>query len=279
MNRKLERMVQIIVLLVVIVAVLLWGVRRLEPRLAFYPLAGEDSTPAQFGVPFTALTIETADGEALRAWHLPQADAKAQVVYFHGNGGNLAMWSEILVALTREGLDVTAVDYRGYGMSTGSPSEQGLYRDAEATVDYVHRRLRRAEVPIVYWGRSIGTAVAARAAAHRAPSGVVLEAGFPTARSILIGNPVMLLLSFFATYRFATSEWMSAVTAPALVIHGDRDSVIPYRLGRQLYEALPGPKRFVTIAGGNHNDATPADAAAYWTAVRDFINSLRAGQT
>jgi pimeloyl-ACP methyl ester carboxylesterase len=199
-------------------------------------------------------------------------------VYFHGNGGNLAMWSGILVALAREGFDVTAVDYRGYGMSTGSPSEQGLYRDAEATVDYLHDRLRRAELPVVYWGRSIGAAVAARAAAHRAPNGVVLEAGFPTARAILVSNPVMLLLSFFATYRFATAEWMSAVTAPALVIHGDRDSIIPYRLGQQLYAALPGPKRFVTIAGGDHNDAAPADAAVYWTAVHDFISSLRVSQ-
>ena len=128
---------------------------------------------------------------------------------------------------------------------------------------------------MIYWGRSIGTAVAAYAAARRTPDGVVLEAGFPTARSILMTNPVMLLLSVFATYRFATSEWMSQVTVPALVIHGDRDSVIPYRLGQQLYEGLPGPKRFVTIPGGDHNDAEPTDPALYWNTVDEFVRSLR----
>jgi hypothetical protein len=276
MSRKLNLMLGIIVLLVVIIGLLVWGVRRIEPRLAFFPLPGEDRTPAELGARFESFTVETADGERLRAWHLPQTNATAQVVYFHGNGGNLAMWSDILVALAREGFDVIAVDYRGYGESSGSPSEQGLYRDAEATVDEVHRRLRRAELPLIYWGRSIGTAVAARAAAYRAPDGVVLEAGFPTARSILRSNPVMLLLSLVATYRFATAEWMAAVSVPTLVLHGDRDSVIPYRLGQQLYEALPGPKRFVTIAGGDHNDPVPANAAAYWTAVRDFVKSLSA---
>lgn len=267
-------MLGMIVLLVAILAFLLWGVRRLEPRLAFYPLSGEDITPRDMGRAFSALTIETADGERLRAWHLPEPAARAQVVYFHGNGGNLSLWSDILVALAGQGFEVIAVDYRGYGMSTGAPSEQGLFRDAQAVLDYAHARLRRAELPMIYWGRSIGTAVAAYAAAQRAPDGVVLEAGFPTARSILITNPVMLLLSFLATYRFATAEWMSAVTVPALVIHGDRDSVIPYRLGRQLYESLPGPKRFVTIPGGDHNDPVPADAPAYWKAVDEFVGLI-----
>lgn len=261
-------------LLVVIFALLLWGVRWLEPRFAFFPLTGEDTTPRDFGASFTELTIATSDGERLRGWHLPSPDAKAQIVYFHGNGGNLSMWADILVALVRRGFEVIAVDYRGYGVSTGTPSEQGLFRDAEATISYAHDRLRRRDVPIVYWGRSIGTAIAAYAASRRAPDGVVLEAGFPTARSILASNPVMFLLSLFATYRFATGEWMANVDVPALVIHGDRDSIIPYRLGQQLFDALPGPKRFVTIRGGDHNDPEPADPTVYWTAVDEFVKSL-----
>ena len=263
-----------IVLVVVAAGVLMWGVRQLEPRMAFFPFAGEDITPRQLGAEFTALTLDTADGERLRAWHLPRADAVAQVVYFHGNGGNLSIWADVLVGLWQQRLDVLAVDYRGYGLSSGAPTEQGLYRDADATVAYVVAALRRPEVPLLYWGRSLGTAVASYAATQTAPDGVVLEAGFPAARALFDRNPVMLVLAAFSTYRFATADWMSGVTRPALVIHGDRDSVIPYRHGQRLYEGLPGPKRFVTIPGGDHNDPAPADAALYWGAVRDFIESL-----
>jgi fermentation-respiration switch protein FrsA (DUF1100 family) len=268
-------MLVIIVLFVVALAALALLVRALESRFAFFPWTGEDVTPQQSGVAYTAPTIETADGERLRAWHLPRSDAVAQVVYFHGNGGNLSLWADILVALWRQRLEIVAVDYRGYGVSTGTPSERGLYLDVEATLAFVHQHLRRPEVPLIYWGRSIGTAMAAYGAGRRPPDGVVLEAGFPSARSLLETNPLLLALSYLSTYRFATADWMANVHAPALVIHGDRDSVIPFRLGRRLYDTLPGPKRFVTLPGGDHNDPTPADAPLYWEEVAAFVASLR----
>src|SRR5262245_35190322 len=92
-------------------------VRTYEPHLAFYPIKGEDATPAAYGVPFTPLTTNAADGVRLRVWHLPRAEARAQVVYFHGNGGNLSMWADILVEIARRDFDVIAFDYRGYGVS------------------------------------------------------------------------------------------------------------------------------------------------------------------
>jgi fermentation-respiration switch protein FrsA (DUF1100 family) len=269
-------MIGIIVLVVVSVVVMALLVRQFEPRFAFFPFPGEDRTPDQLGVTFTAHTIETSDGERLRAWHLPRPDAVAQVVYFHGNGGNLSVWSDVLVGIVEHGYEVFAVDYRGFGVSTGAPTEQGLYRDVDATIAYANQRLRRPELPLIYWGRSIGTAMAAYAASRGAPDGVILEAGFPNARSIFESSPVMLALTFFAAYRFPTAEWMTGVAAPALVLHGDQDGVIPYRLGQRLYESLPGPKRFVTIAGGDHNDPIPPDAALYWGAVKDFVTSIPA---
>jgi fermentation-respiration switch protein FrsA (DUF1100 family) len=267
-------MVAMIVLLVVAVLGLAVGVRLLEPRLAFFPFAGEDVTPRQFGVEFSGFTLVTADGERLRAWHLPRPDALAQIVYFHGNGGNLSVWTDVLVGLWRERFDVVAVDYRGYGLSTGTPTEPGLYRDVESIISHV-QTLRRADLPLIYWGRSLGTAMAGYAATRGRPDGVVLEAGFPSARALFDRNPVMRVLSAFATYRFATAEWMANVPLPTLVIHGDRDSVIPFRHGQRLYDTLPGPKRFVAIPGGDHNDPAPADAVVYWSAIREFVASLR----
>lgn len=259
----------------VALVVVRWLVQYYEPQLAFFPTKGEDATPAAYGVPFAPLTITTADDERIRVWHLPHATARAQVVYFHGNGGNLSMWSEIVVAIARQGFDVIAFDYRGYGLSTGSPTEGGLYSDADAVLALAHGRLRRADVPMIYWGRSLGTTVAAYAATVRKPDGLILEAGFPSMRSVVRRNPVMLAASWFATYQFPTARYLASVPVPILVLHGDRDSVIPYQLGRELFEAIPGPKQFVTVKGGDHNDAAPPDAAAYWAAVDTFTRTLR----
>lgn len=270
-------MVKMIVLVAVLLLVAIWGARWLEPRLAFFPYRGEDVTPAAFGLAFTSYTIDTADGERLRLWHLPHPAPRAQVVYFHGNGGNLSLWTEVLAGLRQQDFDVVAVDYRGYGLSTGRPTEPGLYRDVEATIAFTHARLRVAGAPLLYWGRSLGTAMAAHAARTHPPAGVVLEAGFPDARSVLRSNPVLLALSVLATYRFPTAALMSSVRVPVLVIHGDQDRVISPALGQRLYEALAPPKQMLSIRGGDHNDPRPADPGAYWSGVHAFAASLANG--
>ena len=259
-------------LAIVIAVVLLAAVVRLvEARFAFFPLRGEDRTPSDFGVEYAALTATTADGERLRVWHLPHADARARVIYFHGNGGNLSLWADVLVGLWRRRFDVVAVDYRGYGVSTGRPSERGLYRDVDATLQLAGDRLRRDDIPTVYWGRSLGTALAAYAASSRPADGVILEAGFPSARSVLETVPPLWVASWASSYRFPTAQWLQSVGEAKLVIHGDADSVIPYRYGQRLFEQIPGPKRLVTITGGDHNDLVPRDEATYWKEVDAFI--------
>ena len=266
-----------LVLALVALAALAWLVRQAEPKLAFFPVTGEDVTPQSSGVAYEAHTVVTSDGERLMLWRLPRSDARATVLYFHGNGGNLSMWCDVLVGLWRRNLEVIAIDYRGYGLSSGRPSEPGLYRDVDATLNFIdqrHQRGRPAGHPVVYWGRSLGTAMAAYAASRQPPDGVVLEAGFPNMRAVLETNPLMWLLSWFSTYRFATKDWMASVTQPALVIHGDRDSVIPYRLGQRLYRELQGPKKFVTIAGGDHNEPVPADPKIYWGAIDTFVAEI-----
>jgi uncharacterized protein len=252
-----------------------WMVRYYEPQLAFYPTKGQDATPADYGVPFAPLTVTTSDGARIRVWHMPHASPRAQVVYFHGNGGNLSMWAEILVPIARRGLEVIAFDYRGYGLSTGSPTETGLYRDVDAVLALAHGRLRRPGVPMVYWGRSLGTTMAAYATTVQRPAGVILEAGFPSMQAVVRSNPLLRVASWFASYEFPTARYLAAAPVPALVLHGDKDSVIAFQLGRELHDAIAGDKQFVTIKGGDHNDATPADPAAYWAAIDGFIERVR----
>src|SRR5262245_8371396 len=103
------------------------GVRLIERHLAFFPSEGEQQTPKAYGIAFTAHRISTLDGERLNLWHLPRPTPRARVVYFHGNGGNLSLWADVFATLWHQNFDVVAVDYRGYGLSTGTPSERGLY--------------------------------------------------------------------------------------------------------------------------------------------------------
>jgi fermentation-respiration switch protein FrsA (DUF1100 family) len=259
------------VVVVVLIGALTYAVRAVEPSLAFFPTTGEDVTPRDFGRRFDALTLATADGERLHAWHLPADAPRAQIIYFHGNGGNLSVWAPILVPLAQRGYSVLAVDYRGYGLSSGRPSERGLYRDVDAVLDRAWRD-RDPRIPMVYWGRSLGSTMAAYAATVKPSDRIVLESGFPDARAVVRSTPVLALLMPFASYRFPTAAFMHGVRTPVLVMHGDRDSVIPFDLGRTLFDRIEGPKRFVTIAGTDHNDAAPADAEAYWSAVDRFVD-------
>jgi pimeloyl-ACP methyl ester carboxylesterase len=261
--------------LVLAAVVVGWLVRSYEAKLAFFPTRGEDATPGAYGAPFTPMTVATTDGERLRVWHLTHEKPRARVVYFHGNGGNLSLWSDILVAIARRGFEVVAFDYRGYGLSTGTPSEQGLYRDVEAVLGLVHDRLRRSDIPLVYWGRSLGSTTAAYAATLREPHGVIVEAGFPSMRAVVRSNPILWALSWFSSYQFPTAAFLAATRAPVLVIHGDSDSVIPYALGQQLYAGLPNGSQFVTIRDGDHNDAEPRDAETYWAAIDRFVAAAR----
>jgi fermentation-respiration switch protein FrsA (DUF1100 family) len=259
----------------VVLVLLVASVRLLEPGLAFFPMAGESDTPRDFGAEFESLTIETRDGERLHAWSIKGRDARARVLYFHGNGGNLSVWAPILVGVARRGYDVLAVDYRGYGLSTGRPTEQGLYRDVEAIVERFWRDAP-ASGPTVYWGRSLGVSMAAYAATIRSPDGLILESGFPDVRSLIRGSPLALLAPF-STYRFPATEFLARLKTPTpvLVMHGDNDGVIPFAQGRALFDGTTLPKQFFTIRAGDHNDATPREPDAYWGAVDGFILRLK----
>jgi len=253
---------------------LMWPlVRWIEPRMAFFPAAGESETPQNFGVPYDGITIATADGERLRAWVMLAPAARANVVYFHGNGANLSNWSPILTGIVKRGYSVVAFDYRGYGTSTGHPTERGLYRDVDAVVKHASTA-RSASIPTIYWGRSLGAAMAAYAATVQPPDGIILESGFSNARAAVRDSTILLVLSFFSSYRFPTAEFVNRAARPVLVMHGNRDSVIPFARGRELFDALTVPKQFFVVEGGDHNDDAPRDVEAYWSAVDRFSDGL-----
>jgi fermentation-respiration switch protein FrsA (DUF1100 family) len=255
--------------LLAIMKLLAW---RLEPAMLFFPTRGEQETPSSLGIRYQPLRLQAADGVTITAWQFEPEHPRADIVYFHGNGGNLSLWLPVFETLHGYGYRVLAIDYRGYGTSEGTPSEKGLYLDAEAAV----REAARSDTqrPLVFWGRSLGGAVAAAAARAHAPDGLILESTFPDKASVIRTALVLRALNVFASYRFDTVTMLKGFRKPVLVAHGDRDTVIPFGLGRELFERLDAPKQFVTLRGADHNDFFDAQHAPYWTPIRAFIDGL-----
>jgi hypothetical protein len=271
-------------LVVAVVLALKILVMLVEPRLTFFPVADYPLTPPDLGLPFEEVRLKTADGVEIQSWFvpgLPLPDGGGRrpltLLFFHGNAENLGVCVP-LASLTRAyGYSLMLVDYRGYGRSDGQPSEKGIYLDGRAALDHLRGRREVDPKRIVVWGRSIGAAVAVRLAADHGPvAGVVLESPFTSARDLLreAGYWPLYALSFFGSYRFDLAEAIGRVKAPVLVVHGSEDEVVPFSLGRRLYEMAPGRKRFRAIEGGGHNDLFARHREALWGAVRRFLATV-----
>ena len=196
--------------------------------------------------------IETADGERLHAWLAEGAAGGPTLVWSHGNAGNIATRAWLVRAFAARGLRVLAYDYRGYGRSTGSPTEAGVYRDALAAFDDEVRRGTPAG-SIVCFGESLGGAVSIALAGERPCAGVAVVATFT--RLADVARRHYGPLGALAGKRFDSLARVARLRVPLLVAHGDEDEIVPFEQGERLFAAAPGPKRFHRVAGGHHDDA------------------------
>jgi fermentation-respiration switch protein FrsA (DUF1100 family) len=193
----------------------------------------------------------TVDGVHLHAWWAPPPPSGPVLLWSHGNAGNIGGRAAVLEALIQRGLGVFAYDYRGYGRSTGQPTEAGVYRDAEAAYDTV----RAEPIPasrLVCFGESLGGAVSVHLATERPCAALVLVATFTRLRDVAWAHygPLGLLVGD----RFDSLTRIGKVRAPVLIAHGDQDEVVPFLLGERLFAAAPEPKHFVRVQGALHND-------------------------
>jgi fermentation-respiration switch protein FrsA (DUF1100 family) len=239
------------------VAVLLALIWMGQRRLIYFPYA-DVPPPADVGLADAELVSFTAhDGVQLHGWFVPAtpSPARATMLVFNGNAGNRAYRAELARAFRRHGLAVLLFDYRGFGGSEGSPDERGLALDARAARRYVLSRPDVDAARVVYFGESLGSAVAVELAAEHPPAALVLRSPFTS--MVDVGRyhypflPVRLLLR----ERFATIERIAQVRAPLLVIAGDADSIVPLAQSRRLHDDANPPKDFVVIEGADHNDA------------------------
>ncbi len=219
------------------------------------------TAPAAAGLPEAEeAVLDTADGERVIVWYVPPREGKPVFLYFHGNGASLRWRVDRFRALIADGSGLVALSYRGYGGSSGRPTEPGLIADAVAAYGFAVARAPAERV--VLWGESLGSAVAIALAAEHPVGRLVLEAPFTSAADLGAQRywfvPVRLLMKD----QFRSDLRIGKVAAPVLVVHGEDDGIVPIALGERLYRLIDAPKRLVRIAGAGHNDLGAQAVAA-----------------
>ncbi len=258
-------------LLCLLAVLLFWP--HIEKRFVFFPTAEISQTPAAVGLAYEEVFFTTGDGLRLHGWFVP-GSGDVTWVWFHGNGGNISHRVEELDSLRRKlGVNQFIFDYRGYGRSEGTPSEEGTYQDARAVLAYLHSRPDVAAGKIVYFGRSLGAAVAVELAASYPPLGLVLVAAFTSVEDMAQLMFPYLPVRFMVKGHYDSLRRIRQVRSPLLVMHGNLDTTVPLSQGEKLFRAANAPKRFHLLTGVGHNDTYRA-GQGYWETLDEFLAYL-----
>lgn len=252
------------------------SVRSIENRFIFFP----PKHPAGFTMPSLLGTrceevwLRTEDAVNLNAVYFPCSTSHKAIVWLHGNAEDISTSFSQLKFYTRLGINLLALDYRGYGRSEGLPSEEGLYLDADAAYRHLVEERRLQPGDIIILGRSLGGIAAIDLASRRECGGLIVESSLTTAREMvrrILGIPLM---GYVPRTRFDSLSKISNVRASKLIVHGTKDALIPFSMGERLFEAASQPKFFFPIPGAGHNDILQVGAESYFRRLKTFVDSL-----
>ena len=276
-KKKFAVRVVIFVVVVFLVAPLVFF-RLFENRLIFHPDRQLILTPDRVGLAYEEVWLTSEDGIRLNAWYFPAQPSSspplAQVVFLHGNAGNISQFLEKTAGLVRRGLSVLSLDYRGYGLSQGRPSEQGTYADARAAYRYLVNRPGIGPDDIVVFGYSLGGAVAINLVLEEPVRALILESTFTSIRDM--GRvAVPFLPSCFVSPMYESLARLPQVHVPTLFIHGEQDQVVPVDMARRLYAAHPGPKELFLVPKAGHTDVDLVGGPEFYQRIIDFIRAAK----
>lgn len=272
MNTLLSSPAAAVMARLVVLAVALWFFARWFERRALYvPSRHLDASPADAGLAFEDVSFITEDAKLLHGWWIPHPDARGTMLICHGNGANIANRVGLCADLHRLRVNLFVFDYRGYGRSKGRPSEHGTYRDARAAYEVVRARHGDAEQPpVVVYGVSLGGAIAAQLALDKPLRGAIVESSFPSATEVRRHLYPWLPVGLLSRHRYdAASRWARS-DVPKLFASSVNDTLIPFELGRRVYEAAAEPKQFVELRG-SHDEGGWSESPAYWTEIERFV--------
>ncbi len=245
-----------------------------QSRLLYQPdFPGRELTadPTRIGLVFEEVELPTEDGEQLHGWWLPHPRARGTLLFFHGNAGNISHRLDSLATFHELGLNQLIIDYRGYGRSSGKPSEQGTYLDALAAWNHLTEQRGIAPDEIVLFGRSLGAAVAAWLAADTRPGALIMESGFSSLPDLAARLYPWLPARWLVRFRYDNLAALAGVGSPVLIVHSRDDEIIPYSHAEALYAAAGQPKSLLSLRGG-HNDAIFRSREAYLAGLDVFLS-------
>lgn len=252
-----------------------------QPRYVYVPDRHVELTPAAVGLAFEEVFLPVGGNDRIMAWFVPADENDRRdvaVLFCHGNAGDIGDRLLSLETFHKMGLDVLIFDYRGYGKSSGKPTEDGTYEDVRAAWDHLVEQRGLSPDRIVLFGRSLGGAVAAWLATHVKPAGLVIESTFTSApdmaKRLFPYLPVKLVCSF----KYDSLARMKQITCPVLIAHGEADDMIPCAHGRRLFEAANEPKSFAEIVGGHNGGGLDVDPR-YQAAFRAFVDQIKPKDT
>jgi len=241
-----------------------------QGRMVFMPIKELVLTPDVMDIPYRDIYIPITDNEKIHAWYFPDGESKKAVLFCHGNAGNISHRMETVEFLKGYRVNVLLFDYRGYGLSDGSPTETGVYLDTRAAFDWLVNDRGYKPEDIVVFGRSLGGAAAVDLAANTVCGGLVVESSFTSAyeigKAMFPYFPVRYLLRF----RFDSVNKIKEVSCPVIIMHSPDDEMIPFEMGRKIFEAAREPKSFVELRGG-HNSSEYFENTAYREALQNII--------
>jgi fermentation-respiration switch protein FrsA (DUF1100 family) len=273
MNRMMAAALSVLGLVTVILVVI-WAGQR---RLMYFPARHVPSPSAVGLANVESVTFAAADGVALGGWFLPGSPTPPgfTVVVFNGNAGNRAYRAALAEALRPHGLSTLLFDYRGFGESSGTPTESGLAADAHAARTYLLGRRDVDPARLVYFGESLGSAVATRLAADHAPAALILRSPFVSMAELGQFHYPILPVRWLLRDRFAPIDHVARVRCPLLVIAGDRDGIVPLEQSQRLYDAASSPKTLVIVEGADHNDEELLAGDQMIGAIVRFLEQIR----
>ncbi len=250
-------------------------VRVIENQLIYFPPRYPDGFPSPQTVEREVedVWLLTADGVRINAFYYPDPTSKQVLLWFHGNAENIGYGLEHLRMLAKIGVNILAVDYRGYGKSEGKPDEAGVCQDADAAYDYLIKQSHFRAQDIIIYGHSLGGAVAVNLASRRACGGLIVQSSFSSARAMARRMFVIPLVEYVVKSRFDSLQSIRQVRAPILIVHGTRDEVVPFAMGQQLFGAGPEPKRFYPIDGAGHNNLMEVGGESYLACLKSFVEN------
>jgi fermentation-respiration switch protein FrsA (DUF1100 family) len=249
---------------------LIFSARWLLLWIVFRPSREHYGAPEAYGMPYEDVTLVTSDGVKLNGWYVPAPEARGTLLFFHGNAGNISHRLDSIEIFHYLGLSVFIVDYRGYGKSEGRRSISGVTEDAISAWKYLTDERKISPDDIVVFGRSVGGAVAMQLMRRVTPRALILESTFSSLPEMIRVPLLAPAARFVVGDVFNSAEIASALTVPTLCLHSPDDGIVPYRLGRRLYESVAAEKSFVELSGG-HNEGFLESTDVYRPALDKFL--------